>query len=44
MHPTPTRSPTAYLLTPDPISSTVPAISWPGTRGNRASPHSFRAV
>ena len=31
--PTPTRSPTAYLVTPGPTSATMPAISWPGTIG-----------
>ena len=30
MQPTPTRSPTAYLVTSAPTSSTMPAISWPG--------------
>ena len=44
MQPTPTRSPTVYLVTPDPISSTVPAISCPGTSGKWTSPHSARAV
>ena len=42
--PTPTRSPTTYLLTSEPISATVPAISWPGTNGKMALPHSSRAV
>ena len=44
MQPTPTRSPTAYLPTSLPTSSTVPAISWPGTSGKMASPHSSRPV
>ena len=33
MHPTPTRSPTAWPVTSGPISATVPTISWPGTKG-----------
>ncbi len=41
--PTPTRSPTAYFVTSVPTSRTTPAISWPGTIGNRALPHSSRA-
>src|SRR6476660_3426652 len=40
--PTPTRSPTEYLLTSEPTSETMPAISWPGTMGNMAEPHSSR--
>ena len=44
MQPTPARSPTANLSTPEPISSIVPAISWPGTKGKLASPHSLRPV
>ncbi len=44
MQPTPTRSPTAYLSTSEPTSSTMPAISWPGTNGKLASPHSLRPV
>lgn len=38
MQPTPTRSPTAYFVTPGPTSETTPAISWPGTIGKIASP------
>ena len=33
MQPTPTRSPTACLVTAEPTSVTMPAISWPGTSG-----------
>jgi hypothetical protein len=33
MQPTPTRSPTVCLVTAEPISVTIPAISWPGTSG-----------
>ncbi len=44
MQPTPTRSPTAYRVTSPPTSSTMPAISCPGTSGKWASPHSSRAV
>ena len=44
MQPTPTRSPMAYLVTSAPVSSTVPAISWPGTSGKMTFPHSPRAV
>ena len=33
MQPTPTRSPTACLVTSAPTSATTPAISWPGTSG-----------
>ena len=33
MQPTPTRSPTLYLVTSEPTSATTPAISWPGTIG-----------
>ena len=43
MQPTPTRSPTAYFVTAEPTSVTVPAISWPGTIGKCAVPHSSRA-
>ena len=32
-HPTPTRWPFTQPITPAPTSSTIPAISWPGTRG-----------
>ena len=39
MQPTPTRSPTLYLVTPSPTAETTPAISWPGTMGKmRAAP------
>src|ERR1700709_2107581 len=31
--PTPTWSPTLYLVTPDPTSVTMPASSWPATTG-----------
>ena len=31
--PTPTRSPTLYLVTSEPTAVTMPAISWPGTIG-----------
>ena len=37
MQPTPTWSPTAYVVTAEPISVTVPAISWPGTIGKRGA-------
>jgi hypothetical protein len=43
MQPTPTRSPTANLVTPGPTSVTIPAISWPGTIGKMASPQPSRA-
>ena len=33
MQPTPTRSPTACLVTSEPTSVTVPTISWPTTCG-----------
>ena len=33
MQPTPTRSPTLYLVTSEPTSVTTPAISWPATTG-----------
>src|SRR6478735_11905293 len=42
MQPTPTRSPTLYRVTPDPTAETTPAISWPGTIGKMAGPHSSR--
>ena len=41
--PTPTRSPTLYLVTLLPTALTIPAISWPGTMGKMALPHSSRA-
>src|SRR5690348_1958849 len=42
MQPTPTRSPTLYFVTPSPTAETTPAISWPGTMGKCALPHSSR--
>src|SRR6478736_9581569 len=42
MQPTPTRSPTWYFVTPSPTAETTPAISWPGTMGKMALPHSSR--
>src|SRR6476620_6969946 len=42
MQPTPTRSPTLYFVTPSPTADTTPAISWPGTMGKMALPHSSR--
>src|SRR6478672_6329918 len=42
MQPTPTRSPTWYFVTPSPTAETTPAISWPGTMGKIALPHSSR--
>ena len=44
MQPTPTRSPSEYLVASLPTASTVPAISWPGTSGKIASPQSLWAV
>ena len=44
MQPTPTWSPTANFVTSAPISLTTPAISWPGTSGYLAWPHSSRPV
>ncbi|MNT11103.1 hypothetical protein D3C72_1459660 [compost metagenome] len=41
--PTPTWSPTLNLLTLAPTAVTTPAISWPGTIGKAAPPHSSRA-
>ena len=42
MQPTPTRSPTANLVTSEPTSATTPAISWPGTIGKMPSPQPSR--
>ena len=36
------RSPTTNFVTEFPIALTVPAISWPGTIGKMAGPHSSR--
>jgi hypothetical protein len=36
MTPTPTRSPTWRVVTSEPVSATMPAISWPGTMGKQA--------
>ena len=41
--PTPTTSPTAWSVTSDPTSLTVPMISWPGVIGKIPPPHSSRA-
>ena len=43
MQPTPARSPTLNFVTPSPTRVTRPMISWPGTIGNVALPHSSRA-
>ena len=40
MQPTPTRSPTLWLVTSVPTSVTMPTISWPGTTGNGWVPQS----
>ncbi len=42
MHPTPTRSPAANLVTPGPVRETTPAISCPGTIGKIALPQPSR--
>ena len=44
MQPTPTRSPTACLVTAEPTSVTMPAISWPGASGYCCGPQSPRTV
>src|ERR1700744_5307517 len=44
MHPTPTWSPTLYLVTSGPTALTTPAISWPGTTGDLGVPHSAFTV
>ena len=44
MQPTPTRSPTACLVTAVPTSVTMPAISWPGASGYCWGPQSPRTV
>src|SRR3954470_21699183 len=44
MQPTPTMSPTLYLLTWPPTLTTLPTISCPGTTGHIEGPHSLRAV
>ena len=38
--PTPIRSPILNLVAADPSEVTVPTISWPGTIGKIAFPHS----
>ena len=43
MQPTPTMSPTANPVTFSPTASTTPPISWPGTMGKIAGPHSSLA-
>ena len=43
MQPTPARSPTAKPVTSAPTALTRPTISWPGTIGNSAPPHSSLA-
>ena len=40
MQPTPTRSPTRWLVTSAPTCWTVPTISWPGTTGKGCGPQS----
>ncbi|MNI45184.1 hypothetical protein D3C73_996000 [compost metagenome] len=44
MQPTPTRSPTLCLVTSEPTSVTMPAISWPGANGYCCGPQSPRTV
>src|SRR4051794_33707900 len=38
----PALSPTLNLVTPEPTAETMPTISWPGTMGYLALPHSLR--
>jgi hypothetical protein len=42
MQPTPARSPALKRVTAAPTRRTVPTISWPGTMGKVAPPHSSR--
>jgi hypothetical protein len=44
MQPIAARSPGLYLVTADPTLTTRPTISWPGTTGKVALPHSLRAT
>ena len=43
MTPTAARSPSLKRVTAEPTAVTRPMISWPGTMGKMASPHSPRA-